>query len=174
MDNQVTDTGAAWMAHAKLGQDHELLAAFAGNWHHANEIWPAPGVPMQRFDARSEMTLIYDGRYLQQTMSGGMEMEGMTIAFHGTGHYGFDNFKRKHFFAWIDNSTTVLMLGEGEADASGKITYHGELPDPFSGTQVAFKAVLWKEGPDKFIFDNFARLPDGSWFLKMRMTYTRV
>ena len=166
--------GAAWMRYGQPGPGHALLATFEGTWSQKSEIWPFPGAPAQTFACRSEMTLLYGGRYLRQVMSGGMEMQGLTVEFAGTGFFGFNNFSQKHFFSWIDNSTTMLMYGEGGADDAGTITYFGELPDPMTGQSVPFKAVLWKEGPDQFVFDNFGKLPDGSWHLKMRMTSQRA
>ena len=172
-DDESAKLGAAWLSYGQPGPEHELLARFAGVWEQDNEIWAFPGAPAQKLRSRSDMTLLYGGRYLQQVMKGGIEIPGMIIEFEGRGWFGFDNFSRRHFFSWIDNSTTMLMHGEGTADADGRISYFGEIPDARTGETLTFKAELWKEGDDRFMFDNFTLLPDGSWFLRMRMVSHR-
>lgn len=168
------DEGAAWMSFGQPGPEHARLAAYAGEWRQRNSIWPFPGAPEMVFDSTSSFTPIFGGRYLHQRMQGGMEMQGLTVEFAGEGWFGFDNFRQRHVFVWIDNSTTMVMQGDGAVDEQGRIVYEGALPDPVAGGLVPFRAILWKEGEDRFIFDNLGRMPDGSWHLKMRAVSTRA
>jgi hypothetical protein len=164
----------AWLNLGRPGPEHALLAGFVGTWEQDVQTWAYPGGPMMVVKSCSEMTLRYGGRYLQQIMKGGIEIPGQADPFEGLGLYGYDNQARRHFFSWIDNSSTMLMSGTGSSDETGRITYGGEVPDARTGTAVAFKLELWKEGEDRFIYDNFVQMPDQSWFKKYRMIATRV
>jgi Protein of unknown function (DUF1579) len=161
----------AWLSYAQPGQEHSRLAGAVGTWTQETKLWQFPGTEPQVAPSAAEMKTIFGGRYLLQEMKG--NLPGGAGEFEGLGLFGYDNFKNKHFFAWIDNTTTTLMLGEGAADELGTITYYSEIPDPMTGGMAQVKSVLSIEGENTQTFKMYRKQPDDSWFLTMEVTSTR-
>jgi Protein of unknown function (DUF1579) len=99
----------AWLMYAQPGKEHSRLAETVGTGTQENKLWQSPGAEPQVIPTVAEMKTIFGGRYLLQEMKG--PMPGGAGEFEGLGIFGYDNFKNKHFFAWIDNTATTLMLG---------------------------------------------------------------
>ena len=121
----------------------------------------------------AEMTPIMGGRWLIERMSGVMEMMGEKHLFQGFGLFGYDNLKKKHLFVWVDNGSTAMMIGEGEEDSTGNITYYSEMMDPLTGDPINYKSITRNISDDKAIFEMYEQQPDGSWFKHMEISGTK-
>jgi hypothetical protein len=165
---------AAWMKLAEPGPEHEGLARMAGTWHHASTYWMQPGAEPQTSTATAELEPILGGRFVLEKVRGVNEFMGEKHEFEGLGIFGYDRFKKKHIFAWLDNMGTLIMIGEGTADETGNvITYMSELPNPMSGGTMGIKTITRIETDDKHTVEMHQQLPDGSWFLHMTIEATR-
>src|SRR6266513_1241369 len=88
-----------------------------------------PGAEPMKSSGKQKSVMIMGGRYLHADYTG--EMMGKT--FHGASLTGYDNAKKKHFSAWIDDMGTGIMLAEGTASPDGKVvTLSGEYYDPMT------------------------------------------
>ena len=103
-----------------------------------------------------------------------MDMGGEKMLFEGLGIFGYDNFKKKYVYTWVDNMGTMIMLAEGTPDATGKvITYLGEIPNPATGETITVKTISRRESDDRELVEMHNQLPDGSWFKSMEIVMTR-
>src|SRR5688500_4796062 len=111
----------ACIAAGTPGEQHKELAKGIGTWNGKNTMWMAPGAPPMTSETKSVVTPVMDGRYIKVEVTG--EMPGMG-PFHGVGLYGYDNVQQKYVATWIDNHSTGIMTGTGEATPDGKtLTY---------------------------------------------------
>ncbi len=166
-----TQMMAAWMKYAEPGKHHEHLAPLVGKWDYTVKMWMYPGSAAEESTGTAENKWILGGRYLLQKMHG--EMEGET--FEGISLLGYDNFREEYVSLWIDSMTTGFMLSRGTCDGTGRvITYtgthdeiHTEQKDKY------FKAVNRMLGPDRFLYEMYAKGPDGKEFKTLEVTSTR-
>src|SRR6185503_4508262 len=111
---------------ATPGTPHKGLAALEGTWTAKVKSWMKPGAPPMESEGTAEQKMVLEGRFLEQRFSGNF----MGQAFNGLGHTGYDNFKKKYVSTWMDNMGTMVMVMEGTADATGKVTtYTGTIDD---------------------------------------------
>jgi hypothetical protein len=117
------------------------------------------------------MKMILGGRFLMEEVKGdfnGMPYEGMEIE-------GYDNAKKEHFVFWIDNMGTMMLLGTGSADSTGKvITYQSAYDDPATGEKnKKMKQVVRIISDDELGYEMYDLQP-GAEIKTMEMTYKRV
>lgn len=118
----------ACMEAATPGEKHQQLAKDVGTWSGKATMWATAGAEPTKSDCTSTVTPIMDGRFIKCEMAGNFEGMG---PFNGFGLYGFDNVSQKFQCTWIDNCTTGMMTGTGEASSDGKTmtwTYTGNCP----------------------------------------------
>ena len=163
----------AWMKYGAPGPEHVKMANAVGTWHNENRYWMYPGADGLSSESVSRIHSIMGGRFLIEEMSGVMEFMGEKQVFEGFGIHGYDRYREKHFFIWLDSMSTMPMWGEGTADASGDIVYLSKMPDPSSGKSIEFKSVQKRISDDKIMFTMYEKQGDGSWFKHMEMTATR-
>jgi len=160
----------AWMAVAKPGKEHEAMKHMEGTFDVAVEMVMQPGAPAEKSTGKQVAKMIFGGRYLHADFTG----ETMGQTFHGASLTGYDNVKKKHFSAWIDDMGTGLLTAEGTASADGKVvTLHGEYTDPMQKKHT-FRWVTTFESDDRYTFDWFDTAAGGKEFRMMRATYTRA
>lgn len=165
---------AEWMKLAEPGPVHKEMAHWVGTWHQDMTHWMMPGTEPTKSTAKAVNQAVLGGRFIIEHTKGKMEFGGEARDFEGMGIFGYDNIKQKHVYAWIDNFGTLLMTGEGEADATGKtITYYSEMPDP-SGMTMKIKTETHVISKDKHVMKMFMQMPDGTWFQNMQIDQTRV
>jgi hypothetical protein len=157
---------------ATPGPQHEHLARMAGKWTVSTRSWPGgPAAPPTEAQGTSEMKMILGGRFLMEEVKGdfnGMPYEGMEIE-------GYDNAKKEHFVFWIDNMGTMMLLGTGSADSTGKvITYQSAYDDPATGEKnKKMKQVVRIISDDELGYEMYDLQP-GAEIKTMEMTYKRV
>jgi hypothetical protein len=157
---------------ATPGPQHKHLARMAGKWTVSTRSWPGgPAAPPTEAQGTSEMKMILGGRFLLEEVKGdfsGMPFEGMEIE-------GYDNSKKEHFVFWIDNMGTMMLLGTGSADSTGKvITYQSTYDDPATGEKnKKIKQVVRVINDDELGYEMYDLQP-GAEIKTMEMTYKRV
>jgi hypothetical protein len=140
-----------WQAFMTPGEPHKMLQTFAGKWDASLKMWMDPSQPASESKGTEVCEPILGGRYLQATFSTtmmGMPMEGHSLM-------GYDNFRQKYFFVWIDNFGTGMATAEGVMDESGKVlTLYGKMDEPTTGERDKPVKYVYKfEGPDKHVFE---------------------
>ncbi len=163
-----------WMEVAQPSEEHAEMAKFAGKWHQKNSHWEYPGAEANVSEGTAEFKPILGGRFMIEKVTGEFEFNDEQFDFEGFGLFGFDRLTKTHTFVWVDNFGTMMMIGEGTADPTGKvITYMSEIPNPMGGGMVEFKTVSSTVDYDKQIIEMFGKGPDGEWFRKMKIESTR-
>ena len=165
---------AAWMKYAEPGPQHERMAKWAGMWRHESTHWPYPGAEPQTSTSTAKFKSIMGGRFVTEKMSGKINFMGEERDLAGFGIFGYDNFKQKYFFGWIDSMGTMMMIGEGEEDDTGDIVYYSTLPNPMDGGTQKVKSISREVSNDKQVFEMYMQMPDGSWFKNMEIVGTRT
>ena len=162
----------AWMALAKPGKEHAAMKRMAGEYDVDVEMVMQPGAPPMKSKGKQKSTMIMGGRYMHADYTG----EAMGMPFHGASLTGYDNAKKKHFAAWIDDMGTGIMLAEGTASPDGKvITLHGEYDDPMTNQKHTYRWVTTVISDDKHTFEWFDADKDGkNEYRMMRNVYARV
>ena len=154
------------------GPMHAHLKPLAGTWDltlkfrmTADEEWQVNTYTGQR-------KLTMDGRFLEETVTG--DWQGMK--FEGHGIIGHDNLRGEFQQIWYDNLGTGMMVGNGKADATGKmITFEGNCSDPMSGEKNKwFKSVLKRVSDTENVFEMYAKdAKGGREFVTMEITYKK-
>lgn len=167
---------AAWMEYMTPGEPHRAMAAHAGKWNMTAKMWMDPNAPPQVSQNTATMKPIMGGRYMLEHVEGepGAMMPGVT--FKGMNIMGYDNHKKVHTFAWVDNLGTGIFTGEGSANADGtKITYMAEAPDLFNpGQMKPVKSVTEHVSDDKIVFSMYEINESGEWRKNFEGVYTRA
>ncbi len=137
---------------ATPGPQHALLAKMAGEWTGTVKLQMDPSQPAQEFQNTASITVLMDGRYIQETVSGewaGMPYSGMSL-------YGFDNVSGKYAATMIDNMGTGFMTCVGTPDAGGKvIRWVGTMNDPATGKPATERMVTTVTDDDHHTVEMF-------------------
>ena len=164
----------AWMKLAAPGPEHAQLAKLAGEWKQSTTHWMAPGAPPQVSDGTATFEPILGGRFMLERMHSTIDLMGEPFEYEAMGIIGYDRMRQKHFYAWLDNMGTLMMVGEGAANMQGnEITYESELPNPMGGT-IKMKSVSRIVNDNETVFEIHQQQPDGTWFRQMEMISDRV
>ncbi|MEX0777997.1 MAG: DUF1579 domain-containing protein [Phycisphaeraceae bacterium] len=165
------DMEACMMA-ATPGDQHKRLVAEAGVWQGKTTMWMVPGAEPMQSQCTSTITPIMDGRYTKCEMAG--DMPGMG-PYNGFGIYGFDNVSQKYVSTWIDNHSTGIMTGMGEASADGKtLTWKFTYNCPITKKPVVMREVETNTGPNTKTLEMFGPDPKtGKEFKMMRIELTK-
>src|SRR5438045_3496202 len=78
------------------GPEHKVFQLFAGKWEYTGK-WYMPGGAMD-IDGNSTAEVIMDGRFLADNVR---STDGKS--FQGRGWWGYDNQKKKYWYAWVDS-----------------------------------------------------------------------
>lgn len=156
---------------ATPGPQHEMLKKLAGDWNAKVRFQSDPSQPWQESASTSTITMLMDGRYCQEVVSGQM----MGGPFNGVGLTGYDNVIGKYVGTWIDNFGTGIETMQGTADASGKvITWSATMSDPASGKLSTNRMVTTIVDDDHHTLDMYTIPPGAKKEMKtMTIEYTR-
>jgi hypothetical protein len=162
---------AAMKSYATPGPAHQVLQQKAGKWNLAVKMF-MPGMPAaMESKGTSDMKVIMDGRYLQDTTEGSF----MNEPFHGQGLTGYDNLKKKYVGTWIDNMGTGIMTSEGTYDAATKtFTYANEMPDSTMTKYIKGRTTETWTDNDHYSMKEYSPGPDGKEYMNMQIDYTRA
>lgn len=155
---------------AQPGEQHELIAAMAGDWTFSGKMWMDPGAPPMEMSGTSSNKMILGGRFLMQEVKS--EYQG--AEFNGLGLVGFDRVTDKLQSVWIDNTGTAMLVTSGTCDTKAKVlTSYGSFKDPMKGEMQKIKSVTQMNGPDEIKDEMFLIMPDGKEVKNMEMIYKR-
>lgn len=161
------------MAAATPGEFHKKLEAFTGKWNYTMKMWPAPDQTPEESSGTAEFKPMMDGRFMQQTITGTMDMGGGPMPFHGFGLTGYDNVTKKYWNTWVDSMGTGAMTSTGTVDATGKtFSYNGTYECPVFGQCSAVYTLKWVDANSfKMEFNSTSKSGPPC---KMELTYTRA
>jgi hypothetical protein len=156
----------------KVGPEHQKLAESAGTWDADVKFWMDPSAPAQTSKGTMKMEPIWDGRYMQMTFDGEMDMGGQKMPFKGMGFLGYDNAKQVYWSTWMDSMSTMMMKSEGKMEGN-KVVLHGMMFDPMTKQDTKTREVTTHKYKDHMMFEMFCAGPDGKEMKMMEITYTR-
>jgi hypothetical protein len=173
----VSFLGSAAMAYgqpptAKALPEHKILAADEGTWDATIKMYM--GGP----DAEPSVS---KGTEVNEVLPGGLwvlsrfEGDFGGMKFLGRGQFGYDPTKKKYVGTWIDSTSSILSVLEGEYDAKTKtMTFVGEGFDPDHNAKFTQKMVTTAKDDGSRVFTlymKFAGQPAEAKF--MEITYTK-
>lgn len=151
------------------GEAHKQLEHFVGSWKTATRVWMAgPDAEPMVTEGHSEVKWILNGHFLLEEISGEM----MEMPFNGIGIVGYDLFKKKYQYVWIDSTSTAMFTSQGDYDESTRtFTYHGLMDDPMTGERdKEVKYVVRIVDENSHVFEIHDLAIDA---MVVEMTYTR-
>ncbi len=166
------DMSPETMALMMPGVNHAYLDPMAGDWTYVIKFRMSAESPWIESKGKSKSTWVMGGRFLMDETSG----EGMGgMPFTGMGLSGYDNMKKKYVSTWVDNMGTMILLMEGDVDASHTtFTYTGKMDDWMTGRKnVAYRTVIKVINHDKHMMEWYSAGEDGKEFKSMEINYTR-
>ncbi|UJP06293.1 MAG: DUF1579 domain-containing protein [Nitrosomonas sp.] len=124
---------------ATPGEPHKLLASLTGSWTTQTKEWMHPQEPFMQSTGFAEITMLLDGRFLQQRITGSMHGKPFSAIWTVV----YDNLLQRYISTWIDTMSTQIFTMEGTAGADGKtITFTGQHAE-IGGGQMTHRAI-WK------------------------------
>jgi hypothetical protein len=170
-DPKMDEMMKKWEQLATPGEHHKILEALAGSWNTNAKWWMAGSDQAGESKGASEIKWTLGGRFLYEESLG--EMMGQP--FEGRGYYGYDNFKNKYVFFWIDNSATSIFTGEGDYNPAEKtITFNCKMDDPMTGEKnkpITAKVVLTSD--TSHTFEMWEKGKTGKQMKTAEITYTK-
>jgi hypothetical protein len=169
-DPQTEETLKKVEAAGAPGPAHKALEPLVGDWNAEVKMWMAPDAPPTITKGTAKSTWALKGRFVQQDFSG----EFMGKPFRGLGFTGYDNVRQKYNSVWIDDMSTTMFTGEGEADAGGKVlTFGGTYSCPITGEKHKQSRQIYRIiSPDKHVYEMHDPTL-GAKSKTMEITYTR-
>lgn len=161
-----------YMEAATPSEGHKFLEQFVGKWDMAMRMWgQGPDKPPTETKGGAEVKWVLDGHFLLEEGTGQI----MGMAYKSMGLTGFDNFKKKYVFSYVDNMGTALFTGEGKLDLEKKVlTSFGKMDEPMTGeTDKPTKYVTRFISKDKHIFEIYDEVGSPNEFKALEITYTR-
>ncbi|MFQ5463828.1 MAG: DUF1579 domain-containing protein [Phycisphaerae bacterium] len=173
-DEAAADMMALYQKFAEPGEFHAHLRPMAGKWRIQGKYRFVPGAPWVESKSAGESKWILGGRFLEMRVKG-EPMAGSDLAFEGFGVFGYDNHKKKYTSMWMDNMGTMIMMGEGTCDSSGKvITMVSHFTDPVMNMKTSMRSVYRIINNEKYVLSMYGVGPDGKDFLMMELNYARI
>ena len=160
---------------ANPNENHKLLESLVGNWTYTVTMKMQPDAPTQQSSGTNINKMIMGGRFLQQEVSGSMDMGGKSQPFNGFGLIGYDNMAQEFKGIWIDDMTTGMMNSVGHYDAKTKIiTDKGTFSCLMTGQKNApFRSELKFIDNDNYGYAMYMMDKDGKEYKSMEILYKR-
>lgn len=128
----------AWQDFMTPGPMHKWMKSVCGKWTGESTTY-RNGKPGPSEEMSAETRMIMGGLYQEAIYSG--VMSGMP--FEGKGILAYDNARKKFVNVWIDNSSTGVIVFEGDMDPQSRtMTLVGKMSDPVTGGQNDFRQVV--------------------------------
>jgi hypothetical protein len=113
------------MAMPQPTEQHKIVLADVGEWEGTLTNYMDPTAKPTPVPAKETVTAIGGFWVLSN-----FHCDFMGMAYHGSGHYGYDPDKKKYIGTWVDNMSSYFSLMEGEYDAAKKtLVYRWKAPD---------------------------------------------
>jgi hypothetical protein len=168
----VTDERARAIAQlSEPGPQHQRLKSLVGHWSSVSRVTPTPGADVIEVPSSAEYRSILGGRFVMassQIEFGGETGYGMTV-------YGYDRFKNRYTFYYIQDHDTQSLSGLGTPDATGQtIVFDVTMDVPLTGeTGKHYRTLLTFDGPNQHTFEMWTAGPDGKEWRPLQIVYTR-
>lgn len=164
------DPMAAMEAMGSPGPMHEKLAHKVGKWTIEGKF-EMPGMGPMTMAMRSEAKWIFDGRFVEETVTG----DFMGQPFKGIGTTGYDNLRQKYVSTWMDNMSTGIYYNEGTFDPATKtFTFDGKGPDQSMTKIVSTRMTDTMSDADHGISRSYEIGADGKQTQTFELRYTRA
>jgi uncharacterized protein DUF1579 len=153
------------------GPRHRELAALEGKWNSRTRVWESPGAKPLEFAGSAEYRMILGGRFLQ------LESRSLVngIEDHGLGIYGYDAFKEKYSFYYIHDGETQALVGLGDRDSTGAVTFSVAMDMPVAGESAKpIRTVLRTVSASRHVFEMHQRYIDDREWKVVEITYDRA
>ena len=115
------------------------------------------------------MQLILGGRYLEQRFKGTF----MNQPFEGVGYTGYDNQKGVYQSVWLDNTSTWMMVSEGNMDEASKTIVMKSSAIGMDGKPTELRTELKIVDPATVVFSMFGQM-EGKEMKMMEITYKKA
>ena len=162
--------GNAARAQAAMpGPIHKEMAKRAGEYTTHSKFSFKPGAPAQESDGSSKLTMILDGRFLQDEHTGtllGMPATSLHL-------YGYNNATQKYEAVWMYTGATGFMTMSGKRSDDGKTINYAASYDGEDGKKVNLDMVVRNIDDDHFSVSLIAKAPDGGQGPTLETTYSR-
>jgi hypothetical protein len=160
-----------WQEIATPGAGHKVFENLIGKWETTTSMWWSKDSSPQQSKGASDVRWIMDGRYVLEEVSGDM----MGMPWRGMGVTGYDNFKKKYVFTFLDNMGTAILTGEGDFDAKKNVlTSYGKMDEPLTGEKnKTVKYVTRILSKDKHVFEIYDLVGTPHEFKVIEIVYTR-
>lgn len=157
------------------GPMHEWLKQWAGEWDMTVKFYGSPSGEPEVSKMSATSSLIMDGRYLIEKVSGNLDMPGVgKVPFEGVSTMGYDNMQKKFFSTWYDNMSTGMMFETGTVDAAGKVlTSEGENWNMHASAMTKSKSIATVIDDKHRKLEMFVPGPDGKMMKTMEIDYAR-
>jgi hypothetical protein len=160
-----------WQEIATPGAGHKVFENLIGKWETTTSMWWSKDSSPQQSKGASDVRWIMDGRYVLEEVSGDM----MGMPWRGMGVTGYDNFKKKYVFTFLDNMGTAILTGEGDFDGKKNVlTSYGKMDEPLTGEKnKTVKYVTRILSKDKHVFEIYDLVGTPHEFKVIEIVYTR-
>ena len=152
--------------------EHKILAADEGTWDATIKMYA--GGP----DAEPTVS---KGTEINEILPGGLwvlskfegDFGGMKLL--GRGQFGYDPVEKKYVGTWIDSTSTILSVLEGDYDAKTKtMTFVGDGYDPVQKAKFSQKMVTQSKDDGTRIFSLYMKFEGRPAEVKfLEITYTK-
>lgn len=154
------------------GPQHRRLAALVGKWTAAYRVRSGPDSAPVELPGAAEYRMDLGGLFLIGETSidfGEIKGRGLVI-------YGFDRFKNRYTFFYIQDHDTQMVSGLGEPSPDGRsVVFDVTVDEPTAGRSARhYRTVLALDGFTQHRFSMSQTLADGRDFTPLEVVYTRV
>lgn len=164
----------ACAAAQKMGEPHERLKHFVGEWNTVTKVWMMPGMDPMTSTGTSKITSVLDGRFIQEELKSSM----MGQPYNGIGMQGYNTVHNVYEATWassVDNHI-YTMRGTAQPDKDGKFTvfnFYGEMDEPMMnmiGRMINYRTTILSKDKHRFEIFDLAAGPD---YKVIEIEYTR-
>jgi len=154
------------------GPEHARLAAIAGRWTSTYRVTPMPGGKPMDIPGTAEFRSTLGGLWIE----GDTELNMGATKIMGRVMYGYDRFKQRYVFLFVQQADTQPLFGYGVPDASGaRITFTVPMDiPPINQKAVPVRTVLDLSSADAITFEMNTPIGAGKEFQPLRIDYVRV
>lgn len=163
-----------WGAYMTPGKEHAEMAKYAGKWDVKTQMRFGPNEPWQDGGGTAEFKAVMGGRYMFEKMTSPPDAM-MPEGFEGFNIAGYDNYKKKYVFCWIDSAGTGLMVGEGDSKDGGKtVAFNAECPDLMAKGMKKIRFIIHHVDDNMIKSEMHETGADGKEYQSFGATYTRA
>ena len=149
---------AKMMELGQPGENHKVLAQFAGNWSFKTTFWMVPGGPPSESTGSATCKPLMGGRYFVSEATGKFEMPGpdghmQSMDYKGMELAAYDNAKKKFISTWIDNMGTGIIILEGTYDPATKTFTYLTEEEMMPGMKTKVRELIKFVDPDHYVLE---------------------